>query len=113
MAHTRLYRNGVLEAEDFPPAKISDYVADPAAIVWLDLCAPTETDLAAVSAELDLHQLAVEDAVLEQERPKLDRYDSHSFVNVTAVRVDPETGDLATSELAAFVTPRAMVTVRK
>ncbi|HYJ67548.1 MAG TPA: magnesium transporter CorA family protein [Nocardioidaceae bacterium] len=113
MARTRLYRNGVLEAENFSPAEVSDYITDPAATVWLDMCAPTEADLATISEELGLHQLAIEDAVLKQERAKLDRYDSHAFLTAYSVRVDPETGELSTSELAVFVTPRAIVTVRK
>lgn len=113
MVRTRLYRNGVLEAEDFPAAEVSDHLADPSATVWMDMCAPTEADLATIGEELDLHQLAVEDAVVEGERPKLDRYDSHALLTAYAVRLDRETGELETSELAAFVTSRALVTVRK
>lgn len=113
MARTRLYRNGVLELKDFPPADISDYIVEPGATVWLDMCAPTKADFETISEELGLHRLAVEDAVLEKERPKLDRYASHLFLTAYTVRVDPQTGELGTSELAAFATPRAIVTVRK
>jgi magnesium transporter len=112
MVRTRLYRNGVLEAENFPAAEVSAYLDDPTATVWLDLCAPTEADLATISEELSLHQLAVEDAVHKHQRPKLDRYDSHAFLTAYAVRFDPDAGVLETSELAAFVTDRALVTVR-
>jgi hypothetical protein len=52
VARTRLYRNGVLEAEDFPPEEISGHLHDDALTVWLDLGDPTEADLALVSAEL-------------------------------------------------------------
>jgi hypothetical protein len=38
MARTRLYRNGVLEKENFPIADISECVNDPGAVVWLDIC---------------------------------------------------------------------------
>lgn len=113
MVRTRLYRNGVLESEDFPVADVAEHLTDPSAAVWVGLYAPTESDLATISDELDLHQLAVEDAVLEQERPKLDRYDSHSFLTAYAVRVDTDTGALTTAELSAFVTNRALVTVHK
>jgi magnesium transporter len=113
MARTRLYRNGVLEAEDFPVEDVSDHLQDHGATVWLDMCAPTEEDLAVISEELDLHRLAVEDAVYEHQRPKVDRYDSHAFLTAYSVRLDPESGELASSELAAFVTTRALVTVRK
>ncbi|MFD2420967.1 magnesium/cobalt transporter CorA [Amycolatopsis pigmentata] len=113
MARTRLYRNGVLEKENFPPADVSDFLPDPTATVWLDMCFPTEEDLATISEELGLHKLAVEDAVHEHQRPKVDRYDTHWFLTAYGVRLDPDTGTLAKSEVAAFITERALVTVRK
>lgn len=106
MVSTRLYRNGVLELEGFPVQDISDYVQDPSAVVWLDYCSPSADDLAAISEELGLHALAVEDAIHEHQRPKLDRYDSHLFLTSYAVSLDATTGELATSEIAAFVTSR-------
>jgi magnesium transporter len=112
MARTRLYRNGVLEAEGFPAADISEHLSDPTATVWLDMSAPTEADLATISDELSLHQLAVEDAVHKHQRPKLDGYDTHAFLTAYAVRFDKDSGTLETSELAAFVTDRALVTIR-
>jgi magnesium transporter len=108
-----LYRNGVLIAENFPAEDISDHLAESDTAVWLDMCFPTAADLATISEELDLHALAVEDAVGEHQRAKLDRYHTHSFLTAYAVRLDNESGTLETSELAAFVTDRALVTVRK
>jgi magnesium transporter len=113
VARTRLYRNGVLESEDFPVADTSEHLQDPEVAVWMDFCAPTEAELAVIAEELGLHALAVEDAVHEHQRPKLDLYDSHAFLTAYAVRLDAGTGHLVTSELAAFLTPRALVTVRK
>jgi magnesium transporter len=113
MSRTRLYRNGVLEAEGFPVADVSDYLTDPAATVWFDLCQPTEEDLASISEELGLHPLAVEDAVQQHQRPKLDRYDSHLFLSAYAVQLDTVTGELAAHEVGAFITHSALVTVRK
>ena len=113
MRHTRLYRDGALEAEDFPAAKISDYLQQPDTVVWLDLCEPDQEDLELVSEEFGLHPLAVEDAIQQHERPKLDRYQDHAFLTAYAVSLDPTTGRLQKSELAAFITPRALITVRK
>jgi magnesium transporter len=93
MRHTRLYRDGVLEAKDFPAAQISDHLQQPGTVVWLDLCEPDRADLEVVS--------------------ELDRYQDHAFLTAYAVSLDPATGRLTTSELAAFVTPRALITVRK
>jgi magnesium transporter len=113
MRHTRLYRQGILEAKDFPATQISDFLQQPDTVVWLDLCEPDQEDLAVVSEEFGLHPLAVEDAIQEHERPKLDRYQDHAFLTAYAVSLDPATGRLQKSELAAFITPRALITVRK
>ncbi|WP_106965063.1 magnesium transporter CorA family protein [Amycolatopsis orientalis] len=113
MARTRVYRDGVLAAEGIPVADVSDYLADPETTVWLDFCAPTEADLAAISEELGLHPLAVEDAVHEHQRAKLDRYDSHSFLTAYSAVLDGTDGIVVVSELAAFITGQALVTVRK
>jgi magnesium transporter len=113
MRHTRLYRQGMLEAKDFPAAQISDYLQQSDTVVWLDLCEPDQADLAVVSQEFGFHPLAVEDATQEHERPKLDRYQDHYFLTAYAVSLDPTSGRLEKSELAAFITPRALITVRK
>lgn len=113
MARTRLYRDGNLELEDFPVADISEHLKEDDVCVWLDFCEPTEADLAVIVEELELHPLAVEDAVHEHQRPKLDRYDSHLFLSAYVVKLDTASGELSTSEVGVFITPKALVTVRK
>jgi magnesium transporter len=112
-ARTRLYQHGNLELAGFPVTSISDYLRDESSVVWLDLRDPDREDLAVISDEFSLHPLAVEDAVTDHERPKLDRYRTHLFITAYAVRLDAGTGQLATSELSAFITERALITVRK
>ena len=112
-ARTRLYRDGRLELEGFPVSDISDYLADESVTIWLDLRDPDHDDLAVVSEEFGLHPLAVEDAIHPSQRPKLDRYPSHLFLTAYATRLDAGTGELMTSELAAFITRQALITVRK
>ncbi|HUZ52369.1 MAG TPA: magnesium transporter CorA family protein [Streptosporangiaceae bacterium] len=112
-ARTRLYQNGALVAEGFPVADISEHLKEDATVVWLDLHDPDRADLSVLSEEFGLHPLAIEDAEHEHERTKLDRYQSHLFLTAYAVHLDAKTGELATSELAAFITKRALITVRK
>ena len=112
-ARTRLYRDGRLELEGFPVAEISEHLADETVTIWLDLRNPDHDDLSVLSEEFGLHPLAVEDAEQEHQRPKLDRYRTHLFLNAYGARLDTSTGELATSELAAFITARALITVRK
>ena len=112
-ARTRLYRNGVLELEGFPVDDISDYLGDESAVVWLDLSDPDRDDLEVLSAEFGLHPVTIEDAVVEHERAKLDRYNGYLFLAAYGVSLDSASGELATSELAAFITRRALITIRK
>ena len=112
-ARTRLYRDGRLELEGFPVADISEYLADDSVTIWLDLLDPDHDDLAVLSEEFGLHPLAVEAALQHNQRTKLDHYRSHKFLIAYGARLDAGTGELATSELAAFITSRALITVRK
>ena len=112
-AHTRVYRDGVVVAEGFAVAQVSDYLADPRNVVWLDLEDPDRGDLAVLTEELELHPLAIEDAVNDRQRPKVDQYADHLFLNAYIVTLDAGTGTLATGEIAAFVLPNALVTIRK
>ncbi|MFI0422252.1 magnesium transporter CorA family protein [Spongiactinospora sp. 9N601] len=111
MSHTRLYRDGVLQAEGFPVADVSDHIADPAATVWFDLCAPKPEELTVISEELGLHELAVEDVLSEHQRPKIDTYQTHLFLTVYHAR--PRQGPLKMTEISIFVTKNALVTVRE
>nr|WP_255431238.1 CorA family divalent cation transporter [Streptacidiphilus sp. PB12-B1b] len=104
MARTRLYRNGNLEQENFPVQDISSYVCQPDLTVWLDLCAPTAADLEMIREEFSLHELAIEDARNEHQRPKLDRYRDHLFMSAYAV-CTTDTGVLEAIELSVFITP--------
>jgi magnesium transporter len=112
MARTRLYRNGILEAEGFTFAEVSDRLADDKAVVWFDLVAPDQTELDAVRDELGLHTLAIEDALQPGQRPKLDHYPGHMFATAYSLELDRATGRLAAHEIAMFITPRALVTIR-
>ena len=112
-AHTRAYRGGQLVEEGFDVALVSDHLDVPGTSVWVDLLQPGPDDLKVLVEELGLHPLAVEDSVNENQRPKLDRYDDHLFLSSYVARLDPGTAELTVSELGAFVTEHALVTVRK
>jgi magnesium transporter len=112
LARTRVWRKGVLEKEDFPLERVSDYLEQDDCVVWADLCVPDRDDMQAIADELGLDPLAVEDAVDRHERPKVDRYPTHLFVNAYALAVVGD-GALRPAKVSAFVLPRALVTVRQ
>ncbi|TFC82203.1 magnesium transporter [Cryobacterium cheniae] len=108
---TRCYRDGILVDEDFPLADVSEHLALPNSVVWVDLPDPGESDLALLAKELDLHELAVEDALTLRQRPKLDRYADHLFLSAYSIDIERSTAQVTTNEIAAFITDRALVTV--
>ena len=112
MSHrTRAYHHGQCVSEGFDPARISEHLDDDM-VVWFDLCEPTADDFAVIAEEFGLSPLAVEDALTERQRPKLDHYDDHLFLSLYAMRLDDQ-DELHSSEMAVFVSPRFLITVRK
>lgn len=116
MAHpairTRVWRNGTLEAEDFPFEQVSDYLADSDTLVWADLLCPDHETLAQLADELSLDPHAVEDAVEHRERPKASRYTTHLFMTTYAIGHNTDTNEITMGRVSAFSTKRGFVTVR-
>ena len=113
MPSTRVYCKGVLEAEGFPVADVSDHLDRPDTVVWVDLCGPSIDQLHELADELGLHELAVEDALGPHQRPKIDRYATHAFLACHSVHVNIEAGELDETEIDAFISKRWLLTVRK
>ena len=109
---TRVWRNGVLEKENFPFEQVSDYLQEADCLVWADLVAPDHDTVCRIADELSLDQHAVEDALAHRERPKATRYASHVFMTTYAIGHDKQSGDIEIGRVSAFSTHRAFVTVR-
>ena len=59
--------------QGFPVDQISDHLVDGDTTVWLDLRDPDHDDLLVLQDEFGLHPVAIEDALFDRERPKIDR----------------------------------------
>jgi magnesium transporter len=107
-----VYRNGVRTAEpdDFAELRAACQVGD--AVAWLGLYAPSAEEFAAVARGFDLHELAVEDAVKAHQRPKLERYGDTLFLVLRPAQYVDETETLLFGEVAIFVGPQFVITVR-
>jgi len=81
-------------------------------VVWVDLLAPTPEHMQVVADQLGLHTLAVENAAQGGQRPKFERFANHDFLTTYAVSLDSDSAQLLTAEIATFITPSALVTVR-
>jgi magnesium transporter len=81
--------------------------------IWIGLKDPTDAEFDVVKDELQLHPLAVEDAVTGHQRPKLEVYDASLFVVVKPLRYIEATSDIETGEVMVFLGDRFVVTVRR
>jgi len=70
MARTRLHCKGVLEAVDLAVADESEHCQRTDTVAWVDFCAPSKVEFDELAEQLDLHELAVEDAFGPHQRPK-------------------------------------------
>lgn len=82
-------------------------------MAWMGLYRPDEAELQEVAAELNLHELAVEDALSGGQRAKLEHYGDHDrFLVLIPARYLDETETVEFGELNVFVGPDYVVTVR-
>ena len=81
-------------------------------MAWIGLYRPAEAQLLAVAEEFGLHELAVEDAIVAHQRPKLERYGDTLFVVLRAARYLDEVEEVDFGEIHVFVGPNFVLTVR-
>lgn len=117
--HTQgmVWRAGTL-TDEFEFDRISDYLTEDDALVWVDLCEPDHETLCGLADELNIDHWAVEDAVAAAERVKASVYAGYTFLTIYAVQVDADAVShldrtaLSAHRISAFVLPNALITVR-
>jgi len=91
---------------------ISEVLTQDDRFVWIGLYEPDEPLLKEVQAEFGLHDLAIEDAHLAHQRPKLERYGDSLFIALRTAQPDREQRRVAFGETHLFVGTRYVVSVR-
>ncbi len=80
-------------------------------IVWLDVDAPTEADLAWLDHTYHFHPLTIEDVRNLNQRAKIESYEDYLFLSLTTtVRTN---GDLQARELEVFLGPDYLITAHR
>ncbi|MBW3086250.1 Cobalt/magnesium transport protein CorA [Austwickia sp. TVS 96-490-7B] len=87
-------------------------LSDAPGFLWIGLKDPTTEEFAEYDEELQLHPLAVEDALKGNQRAKIDLYENSTFVVLKTLRYIEETSDVETGELMMFLGDRFVLTVR-
>jgi magnesium transporter len=95
---------------DIEKREISNYLARPGAFVWVALRDATEAELAEMQEEFDLHPLAIEDARVGHQRPKIEEYADSLFVVMHTIEVEGD--ELRAGEVHVFAGPNYVLSVR-
>ncbi|MFC4563928.1 magnesium and cobalt transport protein CorA [Nocardiopsis mangrovi] len=82
------------------------------AMAWIGLLRPVEAQVLAAADEFGLHELAVEDAIVAHQRPKVERYDDSLFVVLRAARYLDAAEQVEFGEIHVFTGPHFVLTVR-
>ena len=108
-----IYREGRRVASPSTVAGMSQLLAgQPGAMAWIGLYRPEEAQLLTVADEFDLHEVALEDAIVAHQRPKLERYDKTLFVVLRAAAYRDDIEEVEFGEIHVFVGPNFIITVR-
>ncbi|GAA2330693.1 magnesium and cobalt transport protein CorA [Dactylosporangium salmoneum] len=86
--------------------------------VWIGLKEPRAAEMSAIAETFQLHELAVEDAVLSRQRPKVERYGEMTFLTMRTARYVEhdeltDTSEVVeTGDVLMFIGEHFIITVR-
>ncbi len=103
------YQDGKKLADISVP-QVSDFLAKPDTFVWVALKDPTPDELKEMREEFDLHELAVEDAQVGHQRPKIEEYGDSIFAVIQLIEVVDHS--LNVGEIDVFVGRNYVLSVR-
>jgi magnesium transporter len=114
-----VYVDGKREPGDFTPDEaLREAGSRENAFVWLGLHEPSLDEMTAIAHTYGLHELAVEDAVKAEQRPKLEQFGTVNFLVLRTARYVPhseltETSQVVeTGQMMLFIGERFVITVR-
>ncbi len=82
------------------------------AMAWIGLFRPSDAQFRPVAEEFGLHEVAVEDAIVAHQRPKLERYGDTLFVVLRSATYLDREEEVEFGEIHIFVGPNFVLTVR-
>ncbi len=86
---------------------------EPQGMAWIGLYRPDEEQLLFLAQQFGLHELAVEDAIVAHQRPKLERYGDTLFVVLRPAQYLDAIEEVDFGELHVFVGRDFVITVRR
>jgi len=110
-----IYRKGIRVPMDCAPSDlraVRERLVGEEDFIWIGLFEPDAKELAEVAEAFGLHPLAVEDALLAHQRPKLEVYEDSLFLVLKTLWYVDETDAVETGEINMFIGRDFIVTVR-
>jgi magnesium transporter len=110
-----VYRHGERLRVDAPAhdyAALRAAAADADGFVWVGLFEPDDAELGEIAEAFGLHPLAVEDALVAHQRPKLEQYDDDLFLVLKTLWYVDADDAVETGEINLFIGRDYVITVR-
>lgn len=96
---------------DIPVADISDYLAKPECFVWVAMKEPDAAEMDTMQEEFGLHDLAIEDVMNGNQRPKIEEYGDTIFAVLHTLELDDD-GEIIVGQVNVFAGTNFVLTVR-
>ncbi|HEX3304535.1 MAG TPA: magnesium/cobalt transporter CorA [Thermomicrobiales bacterium] len=114
MIKVKVHAEGAVLDQDLPLDRISDTLQSDNSLLWVDVIAPNAKDIELLEQEFGFHHLALEDAALVHERPKIDLYDDFLLIIFYALTHERrETPGLRLEQLSLFAGKNFVVTLHQ
>jgi magnesium transporter len=108
------YKNGQRQNQGALPLDVAEscVAGAPGEFVWLGLFEPSAEELQDVARRFHLHELAVEDAEVAHQRPKLEDYEDSFFIVLKTAHYDEKAEQVHFGEIHIFVARDYVIHVR-
>ena len=110
LVNCAVYESG-RKLSDIPKEEIHLHLGKAGRFVWVALRDPTPEELAEMQVEFGLHELAVEDALHGDQRPKVEEYGACIFAVMQTVEMEGD--ELVVGEVDVFAGKDYVLSVRK
>jgi magnesium transporter len=113
MINVIVHAEGAVVDRELPLERISDVLQVDGALLWVDVVAPTADELTLLEEEFGFHHLAIEDAAMVHERPKVEQFDDFILIIFYAMAHDESTSGIDLQQLAIFAGSNYVVTLHE
>jgi len=107
-----LYKDGQPAKTNLSIEEVKHALGDKNSMLWVDITQPEDTDIDLMTNVFDLHPLTIEDCIMPNARPKVEKFDNYLFLNTFALEAHlDEEEEIKTVELDFCLGKNFLLTV--